>query len=310
MKIIAILLLLSVAFLFSISSPWQRLSAMQMTRTEMASVAVNGEILILGGYLHPISLSSVEKYSPIKDAWVSLKDMPTSLDHSAAVSLGTDVYVIGGLERAETGITSNEVFKFSLTQNKWERVSSLPESLGAVSAVVIGHTIHVFGGLNTNGPSASHYLYNIDRDEWSKAENMPTPNHHMAIATDGVRIFLTGGSEKFPDSLLSRVLVFDTKTKKWQEGPKLPTPRGDAQGTIIGKYFIVAGGENANGEVFDVIEALDMDLMTWKTLPSLRLARHGHASVSIGNSLYIIGGRDKNHNWGYTDLNERLEIKN
>ena len=163
-------------------------------------------------------------------------------------------------------------------------------------------------GLNKLGPTTAHYVYDIDSNEWTDELALPIPNDHMAIATDGVRVFLTGGREKFSDSVLSRLYIYNSKSKIWQEGPSLPTPRGDAQGAIVGKYFIVAGGENAKGKVFDVVEALDIELMQWKTFPHLRLGRHGQSAVSVDSSLYLIGGRDKNQHWGYTDLNEKLRM--
>jgi N-acetylneuraminic acid mutarotase len=302
------LLFASIAFFNLACSPWQRLTAMPTSRTEMASTTVNGEIYIIGGYRHPASLSIVEKYVPRTDGWYAMKDLPAALDHPTSVSLDNYIYVIGGLDKAETGIPSKEVFRYSVNDNKWDRVASLPNALGAVSAVAIGKTIHIFGGLNELGPTTAHYVYDIDSNEWTDELALPIPNDHMAIATDGVRVFLTGGREKFSDSVLSRLYIYNTKSKIWQEGPSLPTPRGDAQGAIVGKYFIVAGGENAEGKVFDVVEALDIELMQWKTFPHLRLGRHGQSAVSVDSSLYLIGGRDRNQHWGYTDLNEKLRM--
>lgn len=274
----------------------------------MASVAVNGEIYLIGGYLHPGSLSVVERYNPISDSWVSLQPLPKPLDHPAAVSFGDYIYVIGGLDGAEIGKPSSNVFRYSIKNNSWDSVSTLPVPLGAVSAVVVDGFVHVFGGLNELGSSASHYVYNIEQDTWATDVSLPHPNDHMAIATDGKKIFLTGGRETFPNSFLSRLLIFNIKYKTWDEGPALPTPRGDAQSAIVGKSFIVAGGENADKKVFDIVEAFDMEAMEWRSLSRLSKARHGHSAVSLENTLYLIGGRDKNHHWGYTNLNEKLTV--
>jgi N-acetylneuraminic acid mutarotase len=220
------------------------------------------------------------------------------------------IYEIGGLYLAETGTPSKEVFRYSINEDKWEKMTPLPEALGAVSAVLIDKTIQVFGGIGQSGSATnSHYVYDIDSNVWSEEPTMPFANNHMAVATDGVKIFFTGGSEKLPDSTLSRLFIYNSKTKLWQEGPKLPTPRGDVYGAIVGKYFIVAGGENNQGKVFDVVEGLDLDEMTWKTMPRLHSVRHGGSAVSLDGYFYLLGGRDANHSWGYTSLNERLKIK-
>jgi len=297
-----------IIFLNIANSPWQRLTKMPTPRTEMASATVDGEIYIIGGYKHPMSLAIVEKYVPNEDAWYLMKDLPVALDHSAAVSLGNYIYVIGGLYLAETGIPSNTVFRYSVNDDKWDNLAPLPKALGAVSAIVIDRNIHIFGGLNKLGPTSFHFIYNIDSNKWTTEVNLPIPNDHMAVATDGARVFLTGGREKFSDSVLSHLYIYDLNSKTWQEGPSLPTPRGDVQGAIVGKYFVIAGGENADGKVFDEVEALDIESMQWETLPQLRVGRHGHSTVELNNSVYLIGGRDRNHHWGYTDLNEKLQM--
>jgi N-acetylneuraminic acid mutarotase len=285
---------------------WKTLTAMPSARTEMASVAANNEIYIIGGYSHPDSLALVEKYAPKLDQWFSLKEFPAKLDHLASVSYGNYIYVIGGLDHAETGAPSNNVFRYSINEDKWDEVSPLPKALGSVGAVLIGTTIHTFGGLNQQNSTSSHFSYNITLNEWHEELPMPFLNDHMAIATDGIRVFITGGRETFPDSFLSHLYIYDTHAKSWQKGPPLPTPRGDAQGAIVGDYFIVAGGENSNGKVFDVVEAFDIHLMTWKKRLPMSIGRHGHAAISSNNALYIIGGRDPNPYWGYTNLNEKL----
>ena len=310
---LAILIILDAfvsVLLYKPFSPWQKLAPMPITRTEMASALSGGEIYLIGGYLSPNSLSVMQKYSPVLDTWLNLKDLPLALDHTAAVSAGDYIYEIGGLYLAEKGSPSKEVFRYSIKENKWETMADLPKPLGAVSAVLIGKTIHVFGGIGGLGSSvASHYVYDIDSKAWSEEPPMPAPNDHMAVATDGVKVFLAGGREKFPDSVLSRLFIYDSKTKLWQEGPNLPMPRGDMYGAIAGKYFIVAGGENDKGKVFDAVEALNIETMQWTILPSLRSVRHGASAVSLNGYFYLVGGRDANQYWGYIGLNERLEIK-
>ena len=285
---------------------WHPLAAMPNARTEMASTVVNHEIYIIGGYKHPDSLSLVEKYVPKLNQWVSLKDFPAKLDHPTSVNYDNYIYVIGGLQHAETGPASNKVFRYAINDDKWDEVSPLPKALGAMGAVLIGTTIHTFGGLNQLVSSSSHFSYDITKNEWHEETPMPFSNDHMAIATDGKRVFITGGRETFSDSFLSHLYIYDTQSKTWQEGLPLPTPRGDVQGALVGDYFIVAGGENSDGKVFDVVEALDIQTMKWKKLTSMKSSRHGHSVIALNDDLYLIGGRNSNPYWGYTDLNEKL----
>ena len=300
------LVFLSMSFLSD--KKWHTLASIPSARTEMASTVVKHEIYLIGGYKHPDSLSLVEKYVPKLDQWVSLEDFPAKLDHPASVSYRNYIYVIGGLNHAETGPASNKVFRYAINEHKWDEVSPLPKALGAMGAVVIGATIHTFGGLNQLASSSSHFSYDINKNAWHEETPMPFSNDHMAIATDGNRVFITGGRETFSDSFLSHLYIYDIQSNTWQEGPSLPTPRGDVQGALVDDYFIVAGGENSGGKVFDVVEALDIQSMKWKKLTSMKSSRHGHSAIAVNDDLYLMGGRDSNPYWGYTDLNEKLGL--
>ena len=130
-----------------ITQKWHPLAAMPNARTEMASTVVNHEIYIIGGYKHPDSLSLVEKYVPKLNQWVSLKDFPAKLDHPTSVSYGNYIYVMGGLDHAETGPASNKVFRYAINEDKWDEVSRLPKALGAMGAVLIGTKSIRLGGL-------------------------------------------------------------------------------------------------------------------------------------------------------------------
>ena len=42
--------------------------------------------------------------------------------------------------------------------------------------------------------------------------------------------------------------------------------------------------------MFNTVEVLDLTTNTWTTLPAMKTPRHGMAVLSVGNTIYAIGG--------------------
>src|SRR5262249_22872107 len=84
----------------------------------------------------------------------------------------------------------------------------------------------------------------------------------------------------------------------------MPTKRGAASaGVANGKIYVTGGanslsGVNENGihparphNVVATVEEYDPAANTWKTVRPLLLARNHHATVGVGDKIYVIGGR-------------------
>ena len=79
-------------------------------------------------------LGTVEKYSPATDAWVDVAPMPGARQFHSAVSVGSDMYVIGGHDGS---VTVNSVFRFD-SSGLWSHVAPLPAALIELAACALG----------------------------------------------------------------------------------------------------------------------------------------------------------------------------
>ena len=70
---------------------------MPLPRTEVVAATVGSEIVVLGGLtLEEAASTRVDAYSPARNSWRRLPDLPIGVHHSMAVGAGGKLYVLGG----------------------------------------------------------------------------------------------------------------------------------------------------------------------------------------------------------------------
>ena len=82
---------------------------------------------------------------------------------------------------------------------------------------------------------------------------------------------------------------FDTKTEKLNEIAPMLEKRPYWSCAVFGGRIILSGGVN-NGVVVKTAEAYDHCSDEWSRMPEMLEARRNHASVSIKNKLFMMGG--------------------
>jgi len=92
----------------------------------------------------------------------------------------------------------------------------------------------------------------------------------------------------------------------WLDKQHMPTKRSDLTAVTIGQQIIVSGGCNETQicpidspvcfctSVTYITEAYQPLTDNWITLPNMPIPRYRHAAAVVGNSMYLIGGRDIN----------------
>ena len=103
-----------------------------------------------------------------------------------------------------------------------------------------------------------------------------------ATLEDGSRVLVVaGGNDEVQSTVLSSVMMFDTATNRWADGPALPFPLTYATVVPTERSFLILGGSNYNsGDYFDTILEFDPLNMEW-------IVRDETLSAE-GNSVYAI----------------------
>ena len=269
---------------------WITLAPTQTARQEVAAVAANGKVYVIGGFAADIStLSSVEEYDPVTNLWRFVAPLPRPRHHPAAVTLGNSIYVIGGYESVAFAPVST-VYRYNIAANQWTTVAPLPTPRGALAAAVIDGKIYAAGGAPGNGRGL--LVYDPATNMWTALEPMPTGREHVAaVAVDGL-LYVIGGRLAGNTNAFER---YDPATNTWTVLPPMPSSRGALAATEIAGRIWTFGGEGnparADG-MFLNVESFDITSETWRIEPPMAVPRHGAGAALIGTRIHIPAGAE------------------
>uniref|UniRef100_A0A1D1YNP0 F-box/kelch-repeat protein SKIP11 n=1 Tax=Anthurium amnicola TaxID=1678845 RepID=A0A1D1YNP0_9ARAE len=125
---------------------------------------------------------------------------------------------------------------------------------------------------------------------WVKLPRMPPPNEcflwsdkeSLAVGTE----LLVFGKEV--NSHI--VLRYSILTNTWSHGVDMNNPRCLFASASLGGIAIIAGGCNAQGEIFKSAELYDSDTRRWIALPSMHTPRKMCSGVFMDRKFYVFGG--------------------
>jgi hypothetical protein len=154
--------------------------------------------------------------------------LPSPRSAGAAVSVGTRIFVIGGVEHVmdspdpvnQSIRTTASVLSLDTTQLplRWEEAPTLRESREHFNAVVVDGRIWVFQGRNEQSTHMRGVeSFALDESEWRQEQDAPVGASANILAAVGNRVFSFGG--EFIASNITGTLiasqVFDVGTREW-----------------------------------------------------------------------------------------------
>ena len=241
---------------------------------------------------------------------------PSSLMGHTMTSLGTSIYMFGGL--TEEGVPSNTLYKFSIEYLNWTIIDTTtqPDPRAYHAQVTLGDRIWVFGGKESASKIFSdmwHYSFNSDTWESTEVSSTysPSPRYHHAMVQNGTHIFLFGGRTQ--TSSLSDLWIFDTELRVWTKvnvnvqisytigcTAKLYTEKDTRSYQTILLIGCQDFSELPSSEFYK-FEFFDKDTNTVNftvagSFPAGIEPRTGVIAIKISNySAIIFGGRQDNH---------------
>ena len=265
---------------------WEILDPAPLERIEMATVAHDGEIWLMGGLNADGSASDeTRRFDPVGGAWGEGPRLDRPIHHAAAVSTGDDLYVIGGYEGNGFDIPRTTVLVLNAAGDGWDEGTPLPQPRAAGGAAWDGSRIVYGGGVGTG--IVSDVLALTD-GEWVQLGAMPAPREHLSATSDEEgRVWLLGGRQGSLDTNTGAVdLVEGNAVTRIGE---LGTPRGGAAAFYLAEVgACLAGGEQPD-RALEAVECIGSDGSV-AILPPLAVAVHGHGAAVLDGVAYIILG--------------------
>ena len=297
---------ISTTFNWTITDPsctWTSLSDSFIERFEAVSQKVGDKLYVLGGFKPGILVvAETEIYDTTTDVWSIGASMPLPVTHTAAVAVGTDIWIIAGFAGDNPGVATDVVQIYNTLTDSWSNGPNLPNPVGSGAATLNGNKIYFVGGLLPDRQTdvADHLVLDLDNltAGWTMAAPMPDPrNHHSYINVNGINYAIGGqfghdGGKQDVDL----VHAYDPTTDQWTRKTDLARPRSHfkAATTIHNGKIIIAGG--VDGDLLpDEVSQYDPQLDLWTELCRLPTGLEEAAAQAFGDRLIVSGGRPIPH---------------
>ena len=265
---------------------WEVLEPAPFERIEMATVAHDGEIWLLGGLNADGSASDETwRFDPTTSAWTEGPRLDRAIHHAAGVSTGDALYVIGGYEGNTFDAPRTTVLVLNAAGEGWDGGPTMPQPRAAGGAAWDGSRIVYAGGV---GLGIVSDVLALTDGEWVQLGAMRVPREHLSATSDGDgRVWVLGGRQGSLDSNSGAVdLVEGNAVTRIGE---LPTPRGGAAAFHLPGFGACLSGGEQPDRALDVVECVEAD-GSLTTLPALAVAVHGHGAAVVDGVAYVILG--------------------
>jgi YVTN family beta-propeller protein len=255
---------------------------------DAAAVALDGSRAFTVGGLTAADTSRTDIRIVSAGADRKVGALPLGLHDTAAVKLGSAVYVFGG--GTATNTQSDQILRVPASGGSVTTVGHLPAPSSDQSAAGIGGTAYVVGGY-----TGTQWLDTIVA--WRPGAgarvvaHLPTALRYSAVTAVGDELVIAGGS--LPAGTAgTAVYVYRVGTSRVVRIGSLPAATTHAAAATIGSTAFVIGGRGATVDTpTSRIVAIDPASHRIRSAGSLASPRSDLAAVSLGSRILLVGGR-------------------
>ena len=266
---------------------WQPAPPMLHARSAHAVVSTGHAIYAIGGTGEggkPVP--QVERFDGSR--WSDETTLPgDGLNATAAVAVGSRIFVIGGF-KTSTNVPTSDVLIYDTRSHAWSNAPPMPAPRGGHAAVVVEDGIHVIGGGNSRETLADHLEYDLRTNVWRmRAPLSRSKGSPAAVVYDG-KLYSIGGRSGPAD--FGDVEIYDPIADRWTAGPSIE-PRGTAGAAVAcGSIYVFGGESQARKATIDEVLKLDSSRKMWEQATPMPSPRNYARAVALGSRVYLVGG--------------------
>ncbi len=145
--------------------------------------------------------------------WSRLAPLPRPLYNHSAVTVGDEVYVLGGYDTQGEELRTVYVLGAG---RRWRAAPPLPRAVHAFGAVAFQDEIWVIGGRRGELQLREVWIFDPERGRWRQGPTLPKPMELLGASVVGDEIH----------AVWERTYqIFDAAAGKWRDGPAPLVPR-------------------------------------------------------------------------------------
>lgn len=241
----------------------------------------------------------------IVTTWGIRQPEPTPRFASSAFSIGTNIYIAGGIK--SNFERTNAVEMFDTVLGTWSTKTEMPTVRARAAGFSIGNNGYCVGGIDEDGTILSvNEAYDSVTNSWSTKTAYPIPIISSAVSTETLGYII--GGETSNNVLTASSYSYNPTANAWTEITSKPTlTRGHTLATD-GLTIYAIGGIDNNKNTLGINEAYTISSNTWSQKDTLAVPRSYLASFVQSGMIYAVGGL--NSSWYSVDTNEKYDIAN
>ena len=289
-----------VLYLNQAGTAWVDGPELHHARAAGAAAVVGDKIVVVGGRT---AAPSAEQVTPTEvfngTGWQDYADIPVPGDHLAAASDGTYLYVVGGRKLEVTANTA-AVQRFDLNADRWTQLPVAPGKVSDCGVAIVGGRLIVVGGESAGTVFNTVRAFDLTASTWSTLPSLVSARHGLAVAAIGNTLYAIDGAAE-PGHTASTNTVQTLTVPRgpaqpaggWRLGSNSLVAVQQVGAAVLDGRIWVAGGltdaENATAKT----EFYDPTVGTWSPGPDLPVPLHHAMMVSYHNTVWVIGGFER-----------------
>jgi M6 family metalloprotease-like protein len=220
------------------------------------------------------------------NTWNPEAQSPLAREKAAAVAVGTDLFVLGGVNGS--GV-QGRADVYDTRTDLWRKARPMPAVRAGLSAVNYNGNIYVFGGKDDLGNlQATVWKYNPGLNSWTLRASMPAAGGCGGAAAIGTKIYVFVGCTTGSD--YTNVLYrYDPVANSWST--LATSPRVHAApvvAAVSGKLYVV-GGLGNDGNPVAAMDVYD-PAGSWAQGLAMPITSAGATGGAYNGQLYVVGG--------------------
>ena len=302
LKALMVFLLLGLAVMspqsVKASGTWSITGSMATARFAHSAILLpNGKVLVVGGTINGVYLSSAEIYDPAAGTWSNTGSMSKArIDFTATLLPNGKVLVAGGYDNNPGYFNSAEIY--DPATGTWSPTGSMNKT-GIYAQGRSGHTatllpngkVLVAGGVSHNAwngmtvYNSDSELYDPAKGTWSGTGSMKNDHyHHTATLMLNSKVLVAGGITAGGNSVITAEF-YDPITQTWSSTGSMNMGRYGFTATLLPNGRALAVGPYTN-----TVELFTQESGTWSYTGSLSIDRAGQTATLLSDGQVLVAG--------------------
>uniref|UniRef100_A0A672P0Y3 Kelch-like protein 17 n=1 Tax=Sinocyclocheilus grahami TaxID=75366 RepID=A0A672P0Y3_SINGR len=203
---------------------WSEMAPMNVARSELGLVMLDGYVFAVGGWEGRSRLDSVECYNPQTNTWQFMESVKMAVTSPAVVALDGLLYVTGGAV-LEDGDGTNLAQAYNPKTCVWTEVAPMQIARSGSAACILKGKIYVIGGWHASTENTDKVeSYDPKTNKWTMCAPMKERRYRPGVAVVDGKIYVLGGEEGW-DRYHDTIERYCEESDSWEIVGEMPTSR-------------------------------------------------------------------------------------